>query len=603
MAVQADEEQEFMDEQEETMDSSDSDEGTALQARQSEEQSGHSTPEDECSEGEITKGNGQREMDDDRVDLKNGGPAQSRQSKVMEDRASKIKAIDDEMLKKITELHGLMTGEGLEESALMLERCVTVMKQKQSGGHLKDKQKSPRPEGFEGMNLNSNATYLSGRQGNNLKRKGGIIKETCQHSKLSKPNIAFDKDETRSVDTIYEPAVEKRGSSSSEKELRLNSSDEQLGDTLNKSLDQILSEFQSSGARGTAQGEDYPTRSEVFPRGHALPTLQGMTSQGRGGEEGYVREELMPSTSQGGGATATRCDSTYHFTTPEEKVQDMIRQAELSKARMFNTPGKHFEKLLDRGVDLGQVLSPTAVVDEGYFMVGAHLDESVVNKIGQGEYVDFGKLLPKDKVASVDEDCRFEMVIKNGKTFWTPMANSVSINSFAKWEQAFRVFSNVYCKANPNRAAELIEYNNVIHTIAMAYTWENVYTYDKEFCMHMARYPQRSWAMILQQPWSLKLRDRTTGGNNWGNVSSNANSLGRAKINEPCRRFNRGKCNFGTNCKYDHKCSYCFKFRYGAVYCRRALGDWSQRQQRDGDKDKKESASSDKHENRQFARR
>ena len=40
MAVQADEEQEFMDEQEETIDSSDSDEGTALQDRQSEEQSG-----------------------------------------------------------------------------------------------------------------------------------------------------------------------------------------------------------------------------------------------------------------------------------------------------------------------------------------------------------------------------------------------------------------------------------------------------------------------------------------------------------------------------------------------------------------------------------
>ena len=144
-----------------------------------------------------------------------------------------------------------MTGEGLEESTLMLERCVTVMKQKQSGECSKDKQKSPSPEGFEGMNLNSNATYSSGRQGNNLKRKGGIIKETCQHSKLSKPNIAsFDKDETRSVDTIYEPAVEKRGSSSSEEEFRLNSSDEQLGETLNKSLDRMLSEFRSSGARG-----------------------------------------------------------------------------------------------------------------------------------------------------------------------------------------------------------------------------------------------------------------------------------------------------------------------------------------------------------------
>ena len=336
-----------------------------------------------------------------------------------------------------------------------------------------------------------------------------------------------------------------------------------------------------------------------------MPTPQSLVSQERDGEEMYVREELVPSTSQRGSTAINCCDSAYHFTTPEEKVQDMIRQVELSKARMFNTPGKHSDKLLDRGVDLGQMLSPTAVVDKGYFVVGAHLDESLVNKIGKGEYVDFGKLLPKDKVVSADEDCRFEMVIKNGKTFWTPAANTVSINSFAKWEQAFRVFSNVYCKANPNRAAELIEYNNVIHTIATAYTCNNVYTCDKEFCMHMARYPQRSWAMILQQAWSLRLRDRITGGNNWGNTNSNVNSVGRAKVNEPCRRFNRGKCNFGTNCKYDNKCSYCFKFGHGAVHCRRAQGDQSQQQQRDGDKDhhKKEGVSFDKHENRQFARK
>ena len=81
--------------------------------------------------------------------------------------------------------------------------------------------------------------------------------------------------------------------------------------------------------------------------------------------------------------------------------------------------------------------------------------------------------------------------------------------------------------------------------------------------------------MILQQAWSLCLRDRITGNHSWGlasseNVNNNSN---RAKISEPCRRFNRGKCNFGTNCKYEHKCSYCFKYGHGSVNCHKAQGD------------------------------
>ena len=207
-------------------------------------------------------------------------------------------------------------------------------------------------------------------------------------------------------------------------------------------------------------------------------------------------------------------------------------------------------------------------------MVSAHLDEVIADKIGKGEYIDFSKLLPKDRVAAVEEEGRFEMIIKNGKSFWVPVNQGVNISNFSKWEQAFRVYSNIYCKRNPERAAELIEYNHVIHTIASTYTWENVYNYDKEFRLHMARNPQRSWSIILQQAWSLRLRDQGYSGfhNNNGNHGNNQ-SRNCSNGNEPCRRFNRGKCNFGVNCRYEHRCSYCFKFGHGAVHCRKAIAD------------------------------
>ena len=74
-------------------------------------------------------------------------------------------------------------------------------------------------------------------------------------------------------------------------------------------------------------------------------------------------------------------------------------------------------------------MSPTAIVDEGYIVVGAHLDEAMIGKIKNGEYVDFGKLIPRDRM--IDEEGRMELCIKNGRTFWMPVSNAVSISNFS----------------------------------------------------------------------------------------------------------------------------------------------------------------------------
>ena len=82
-------------------------------------------------------------------------------------------------------------------------------------------------------------------------------------------------------------------------------------------------------------------------------------------------------------------------------------------------------------------------MDEDYLVVGAHVDELTKAKIVKGKCIDFSKLLPRDMIAT-EEDGRMELIIKNGKTYWTPVTETVSINGFSKWEQAFRVFSNIY---------------------------------------------------------------------------------------------------------------------------------------------------------------
>ena len=165
------------------------------------------------------------------------------------------------------------------------------------------------------------------------------------------------------------------------------------------------------------------------------------------------------------------------------------------------------------------------MMDEDYMVVGSHVDKSTLEKIRKGDYIDFGKLLPKNRILAV-EDSHLELVIKGGHTYYVPVSESTDINCYSKWEQAFRVFSNIYMKFYPYRSSELIEYNHVIHTVSLTYPWENVYMYDKYFRIHMSKHPDRNWSIILQQAWALRLRERpqtlSSGGiNNSGHGAQN----------------------------------------------------------------------------------
>ena len=446
-----------------------------------------------------------------------------------EERKSKdqLNKIDQEMKQKLIELKSMMEKGGLKESANILANFPLLNEEKKDA---RQNEQTPS-NGNQGGNLNVNNV--------NVKVTDDLVAGVLK----GKSNSMVSK----SLETIYEAAVPKRGSSSSEDELLVNSSD----DSLNASHLQDRGDFiGQSGAPSDKQIEDFivDTRKKGEVRSR-VATMDEMT------------QRQQPSTSR------QDVNTDNLMMTTEEKIQNMIRDAERAKAKIFATQGNSNDKL------------PSAFVDESYIVVGAHLDETMINKIIKGDYVEFGKLLPRDRVVA-EEDGRLEMYCKNGRTFWSPVSNTISINSFAKWEQAFRVFSNIYSKANPSRAAELIEYNHIIHTISQAYVWDNVYLYDKEFRLHMARNPFRSWSMILQQAWSLRLKDRIMNQNTWANSYPSNNHNGNknnqalaSKFNEPCRRFNRGKCNFGPNCKYEHRCSYCYKFGHSSVNCRKALGD------------------------------
>ena len=351
-------------------------------------------------------------------------------------------------------------------------------------------------------------------------------------------NAAIDQflEKARSEITVYKNAVEKRGSSSSEEELGFNNdnSDEFLNNMMENLL--VVGEYDKEQQTGRKD------RSEVEqPNSPVLP-------MGR------------------------------------ERTDQVIKDAEAAKAKIFPPKGK---ALCQMGI-----FEFVAKIDQDYLSLGSHVDQLTQEKIKKGEYVDFSKLLPKDRVL-VEEDSRMELVIRNGQTFWTPVSEAIAINSFSKWEQAFRIFANIYTSEYLQRSSELIQYNHIIHSIAGTYTWENVYVYDREFRLHISRHPERSWSVILQQAWSMKLRDRIICNDNVSNNNGHSHfhqaansqvspgSMGtKSKINEPCCRFNRGKCKFGASCRYEHRCSYCHKFGHTVINCRKLIAD----QERSGKK-------------------
>ena len=113
--------------------------------------------------------------------------------------------------------------------------------------------------------------------------------------------------------------------------------------------------------------------------------------------------------------------------TPEDKARKIIRHAENSRARIHGIQGNSWnldnnlikDKVPQYEIDLSKELVHSAMVDESYHLVGSHLDSVIHDKIVNGEYVDFAYLVPKDRILTA-EDHRYEMIVKEGKTYWVP---------------------------------------------------------------------------------------------------------------------------------------------------------------------------------------
>ena len=171
----------------------------------------------------------------------------------------------------------------------------------------------------------------------------------------------------------------------------------------------------------------------------------------RGGTPGHNEQrETSPDDSQ---------PSTSHHDEALERAEQMVKEAESAKARMFGIPGNNNMVAIKQAT----------IFDDDYMSIGTHLDGSIEKKIVNNEYIDFSKLLPRDRIVG-EEDHRMEIVNRGRMSYFVPVSDregNGTITSFSKWEQAFRVFSNIYTREYPHKAWELVQYNHIIHMASL----------------------------------------------------------------------------------------------------------------------------------------
>ena len=140
-----------------------------------------------------------------------------------------------------------------------------------------------------------------------------------------------------------------------------------------------------------------------------------------------------------------------------EASKKRMHESETLKARIYDVTGNEnqIDNTLNR-LRLDHAMQGGRSMDDSYMLVASHVEDSIRAKILNHEYIDFAKLLRRDKPGMGDEDGqKMMMVNKGGLSYWVPMQDrNGNISSYQKWEQAYRVFLDIYTGQYPERTTE-----------------------------------------------------------------------------------------------------------------------------------------------------
>ena len=90
--------------------------------------------------------------------------------------------------------------------------------------------------------------------------------------------------------------------------------------------------------------------------------------------------------------------------SPDEHANNMVRLSECAKASLYPPQGEilnNFNNLNRENKEKGS--KNVSIIDQAYIMVSGQVEQGLQDKIISGQYVDFSKLLPRDRVLLLDD--------------------------------------------------------------------------------------------------------------------------------------------------------------------------------------------------------
>ena len=204
--------------------------------------------------------------------------------------------------------------------------------------------------------------------------------------------------------TIYKNAVVKiiqnneiskeaegQRASSSEEEGKI--SDDSLNTSSDNSFDKMLETFVTGLRRHADHREESQRRSRTRSRDKSRSRSRARSKHRRRVDETYRREPQPHSSHQREPEPRRRSEA-------EERAEQLVLEAEQGKARIMDVPGENSHI---QAIDLSNDFVHSAMCDETYLMVAAHIDQGMKQRIWNHEYIDFAKLLASDRVDAEDD--------------------------------------------------------------------------------------------------------------------------------------------------------------------------------------------------------
>ena len=139
-----------------------------------------------------------------------------------------------------------------------------------------------------------------------------------------------------------------------------------------------------------------------------------------------------------------------------------------------------------------QQLQSTNMPGKHYNIISAHVPLTIKNKVWSYSYVDLGTL--PESSTNPDEEEEYDLFPDkvSNKISFRPTTKHHTINTFAAWNRAFRVLTELLAIKWPHLCLQLVQYAHLINEQVGKFPFSQVYAYDKRFRHQISMDPSLS---------------------------------------------------------------------------------------------------------------